>query len=86
MPWRYCCGQVSSLVLPPHSTCQPSIPVVGLDIPNFVAHSLCGMFGVAVGALGMLGTLTMGLTIGAFGPMSDNVGDIAMMSQLDEWV
>ena len=31
----------------------------------------------------MLGTLTMGLT---FGPISDNAGGIAEMSQLDEWV
>merc|ERR1719450_346847 len=44
------------------------------------------MFGVALGALGMLGTLTMALTIDAFGPISDNGGGIAEMSQLDEWV
>jgi inorganic pyrophosphatase len=62
------------------------IPVVSLGITILVAHSLCGMFGVALGALGMLGTLTMGLTIDAFGPISDNAGGIAEMSQLDEWV
>ena len=49
-------------------------------------HLLCGMFGVVLGALGMLGTLTMGLTIDAFGPMSDNGAGIGEMSQLDEWV
>ena len=62
------------------------IPVVSLGITILVAHSLCGMFGVALGALVMLGTLTMGLTIDAFGPISDNAGGIAEMSQLDEWV
>merc|ERR1719383_1150680 len=63
-----------------------TIPVASLGITILVAHSLCGMFGVALGALGMLGTLTMGLTIDAFGPISDNAGGIAEMSQLDEWV
>ena len=62
------------------------IPVVSLGITILVAHYLCGIFGVAMGALGMLGTLTMGLTIDAFGPISDNAGGIAEMSQLDEWV
>ena len=56
------------------------IPVVSLGITILVAHSLCGMF------VGMLGTLTMGLTIDAFGPISDNAGGIAEMSQIDEWV
>ena len=60
------------------------IPVVSLGITILVAHSLCGC--VALGALGMLGTLTMGLTIDSFGPISDNAGGIDEMSQLDEWV
>ena len=56
------------------------IPVVSLGITILVAHYLCGIFGVALGALGMRGTLTMGLTIDAFGPISDNAGGIAEMS------
>merc|ERR1712139_632721 len=58
------------------------IPVICLGITILVAHSLCGMFGVSLGALGMLGTLTMGLTIDAYGPISDNAGGIAEMSEL----
>ena len=34
----------------------------------------------------MRGTLTMGLTIDAFCPTSDNVGGIGETSQPDEWV
>ena len=56
------------------------ISVVSLGITILVAHYLRGIFGVALGALGMLGTLTMGLTIDAFGPISDNAGGIAEMS------
>merc|ERR1719253_1084166 len=62
------------------------IPVLALGVTILVAHSLCGMFGVALSALGMLGTMTMGLTIDAYGPISDNAGGIAEMSGLPETV
>merc|ERR1719277_1024617 len=62
------------------------VPVLCLGITILVAHTLCGMFGVALGALGMLGTMTMGLTIDAYGPISDNAGGIAEMSGLPETV
>merc|ERR1711972_341353 len=62
------------------------VPVVCLGVTILVAHTLCGMFGVALGALGMLGTMTMGLTIDAYGPISDNAGGIAEMSGLPETV
>merc|ERR1719271_2133498 len=60
------------------------IPVLALGITILIAHSLCGMFGIALSALGMLGTMTMGLTIDAYGPISDNAGGIAEMSGLGE--
>merc|ERR1719377_121079 len=60
------------------------VPVICLGVTILYAHSVCGMFGVALGALGMLGTLTMGLTIDAYGPISDNAGGIAEMSGLGE--
>merc|ERR1712159_353273 len=62
------------------------VPVICLGITILIAHSLCGMFGVALGALGMLGTMTMALTIDAYGPISDNAGGIAEMSGLPETV
>merc|ERR1712183_1055068 len=62
------------------------VPVICLGITILVSHSLCGMFGVALGALGVLGTMTMGLTIDAYGPISDNAGGIAEMSGLPEEV
>merc|ERR1719203_636743 len=58
------------------------IPVICLAVTILCAHSLCGMFGVALGALGMLGTMTMALTIDAYGPISDNAGGIAEMAGL----
>merc|ERR1719261_2047815 len=62
------------------------VPVLCLGITVLVAHSLVGMLGVALGALGMLGTMTMALTIDAYGPISDNAGGIAEMSGLPEHV
>jgi len=62
------------------------IPVLALGVTILIAHTLCGMFGVALAALGMLGTMTMALTIDAYGPISDNAGGIAEMSGLPEVV
>merc|ERR1711959_671878 len=62
------------------------IPVLCLGVTILVAHSLVGMFGVALAALGMLGTMTMALTIDAYGPISDNAGGIAEMSHMPEQV
>merc|ERR1719210_1450669 len=62
------------------------VPTFCLGISVLVAHTLVGMFGVALAALGMLGTLTMGLTIDAYGPISDNAGGIAEMSGLPDEV
>mmetsp|Transcript_8149 Transcript_8149/g.17819 ORF Transcript_8149/g.17819 Transcript_8149/m.17819 type:complete len:720 (+) Transcript_8149:87-2246(+) len=62
------------------------VPVISLGITILIAHSICGMFGVALAALGMLGTMTMALTIDAYGPISDNAGGIAEMAGLPETV
>jgi len=58
------------------------VPVICLGASVCIAHQICGMYGIALAALGMLGTLTMGLTIDAYGPISDNAGGIAEMAGL----
>lgn len=58
------------------------VPVICLAVSVCIAHQICGMYGIALAALGMLGTLTIGLTIDAYGPISDNAGGIAEMSGL----
>merc|ERR1719379_1095363 len=62
------------------------IPVVCLGVTILVAHVMCGSYGIALAALGMLSTMTMGLTIDVYGPISDNAGGIAEMSGLGEEV
>jgi len=58
------------------------VPVLCIAVTVLFAHTILGMYGVALGALGMLSTITMGLTIDAYGPISDNAGGIAEMSGL----
>ena len=60
------------------------IPAITLAIAAYVSHSLAGFYGVALAALGILSTMSIGLTIDAFGPISDNAGGIAEMCELGE--
>ena len=60
------------------------IPVICIGMVLLVSISLLDLLGVALGALGMLSTLSVGLAIDAYGPISDNAGGIAEMSGLGE--
>lgn len=60
------------------------IPVILLAITSLVSIKLLGMFGVSLAAIGMLSTLSIGLAIDAYGPISDNAGGIAEMSGMGE--
>merc|ERR1719515_653589 len=60
------------------------IPCICLGVTIAFAHTFAGMFGVALAALGMLGTLACALAIDVYGPISDNAGGIAEMSGLEE--
>jgi H(+)-translocating pyrophosphatase len=62
------------------------IPVGILAGIVFVAFSLMDMYGVALAALGMLGTLSTCLAIDVYGPICDNAGGIAEMAELPEAV
>lgn len=55
------------------------VPTLLLALTAVVGYTLAGMYGVAVAALGMLGTIATALTIDAYGPVADNAGGIAEM-------
>lgn len=59
------------------------IPCVCLMIVICTAHTFAGMYGIALGALGMLGTLGCAMSIDVYGPIADNAGGIAEMSEMD---
>jgi len=58
------------------------VPIVALAVSIFISHQLAGYYGVGMAALGILSTLSIGLTIDAFGPICDNAGGIAEMGGL----
>lgn len=59
------------------------IPVFCLSATILVAFSYAAMYGVGLAALGMLGVLPVALTIDGYGPISDNAGGVAEMSNCD---
>ncbi|WP_188406995.1 sodium-translocating pyrophosphatase [Psychroflexus salis] len=50
------------------------------------SYALAGFYGVALAASAMMATTAMQLAIDAFGPIADNAGGVAEMSELDEKV
>jgi K(+)-stimulated pyrophosphate-energized sodium pump len=58
------------------------IPVVALATTVYLAFHVAGMYGIAMAAIGMISTIAIGLTIDAYGPVSDNAGGIAEMAHL----
>ncbi|MFB9078533.1 sodium-translocating pyrophosphatase [Flavobacterium procerum] len=55
-------------------------------IAIWVSYALAGFYGVALAASAMMATTAMQLAIDAFGPISDNAGGIAEMSELPKEV
>jgi inorganic pyrophosphatase len=59
-------------------------PTLAMAVTIFVSYTLAGMFGIGVAALGILSTMAIGLTIDAYGPISDNAGGITEMAELGD--
>jgi len=62
------------------------VPITIIAINVYVSFSIAEMYGVALAALGMLGTLATCLSIDVYGPVCDNAGGIAEMAELPEAV
>ncbi len=58
------------------------IPILTLAAGIVTSYHFAGLYGVAIAAAGMMSTTAMQLAIDAFGPIADNAGGIAEMSQL----
>jgi K(+)-stimulated pyrophosphate-energized sodium pump len=62
------------------------LPILVLAGGIYGSYYFAGLYGVAIAAAGMMATTAMQLAIDAFGPIADNAGGIAEMSQLPEGV
>src|SRR6186997_101145 len=62
------------------------LPILVLAAGIWGSYECAGLYGVSIAAAGMMATTAMQLAIDAFGPIADNAGGIAEMSELPKEV